>query len=101
MRRQYDYLNTTPYLYPSKELRQMYNQSQSRGEVKSILSHMENHDVNNKEYKGYFSLSQIIEEDLYGEEEEIIDFKELMNRYEIVATKSGIKFREKDEEEQL
>lgn len=101
MRWQYEYLNTTPYLYLSKELRQMYNQSQSRREIRSILNHMDNHKVaNKKEYRGYFNLSQIIEEDLYGEEEEILDFKELIDRYEIVATKSGVKFLEKDEEEQ-
>ncbi|WP_035430838.1 hypothetical protein [Bacillus sp. UNC322MFChir4.1] len=100
MRWQYDHLNDTPYLYSSKELRQMYNQSRSRGETESILNHMQNHKVfNQKEYRGYFSLSQVIEEDLYGEEEDILDWQDLMERYEIVATKSGIKFREKDEEE--
>ena len=30
MRWQYNHLNTTPYLHPSKELRQMYNESKSR-----------------------------------------------------------------------
>ena len=96
MRSQYSYLNATPYLYSSKELRHMYNESRSRKETESILTHMRNHEVfDNKEYKGYFSLSQVIEEDLYGEEEAILNWQDLMERYQIVATKSGIKFREK------
>lgn len=98
MRSQYSYLNVTPYLYSSKELRQMYNESRSRKETESILTHMRNHAVfDNKEYKGYFNLSQVIEEDLYGEEEDILNWQDLMERYQIVATKSGIKFREKEE----
>ncbi|OUB86273.1 dihydrolipoyl dehydrogenase, partial [Bacillus thuringiensis serovar medellin] len=40
---------------------------------------------------------QVIEEDLYGEEEDILNWQDLMERYQIVATKSGIKFREKEE----
>ena len=96
MRSQYSYLNATPYLYSSKELRHMYNESRSRKETEAILAHMKNHEVfDNKEYKGYFSLSQIVEEDLYGEEEDILDWQDLMERYEIVATKSGVTFREK------
>lgn len=74
MRWQYDYLNDTPYLYPSKELRSMYKESRGKGEVNSILKHMERHEVsNNKEYRGYYSLSNDIMEDLYGEEEEILN----------------------------
>ena len=42
----------------------MYNESKSRSETESIMNHMKNHEVfNNKEYKRYFSLSQVIEED--------------------------------------
>ena len=32
-----------------------------------------------------------------GEEEDILNWQDLMERYQIVATKSGIKFREKEE----
>lgn len=100
MRTQYGYFNVTPYLYSSNELRRMYNHARSRAETESILNHMKNHEVfDNKEYKGYFSLSQMVAEDLYGEEEDILDWQDLMERYEIVATKSGVNFREKDEEE--
>ncbi|EOW9529802.1 hypothetical protein ACO11K_003560 [Bacillus cytotoxicus] len=100
MRWQYNHLNTTPYLHPSKELRQMYNESRSRAETESILNHMKKHNVfNDKDYKGYFSLSQVVEEDLYGEEEDILNWEFLMDCYDVVLTRSGIKFREKEEEE--
>jgi hypothetical protein len=93
-------LNTTPYLHPSKELRDMYNESRSRAETESIMNHMKNYEVfNTKKYKRYFSLSQIIEEDLYGEEEDILNWETLMDCYDVVLTKSGVKFREKEEEE--
>lgn len=102
MRWQYNHLNTTPYLHPSKELRDMYNESRSRTETQSILNHMRNHKVfNNKEYKGYFSLSQVVEEDLYGEEEDILNWEILMDCYDVVLTRKGITFREKEEEEQV
>lgn len=100
MRWQYTYLNTTPYLHPSKELRDMYNESRSRAETESILKHMKNHEVfDNKEYKGYFSLSQVLEEDLYGEEEDILNWETLMDCYDVVLTRKGIAFRGKEEEE--
>ncbi len=100
MRWQYNHLNTTPYLHPSQELRQMYNGSKSRAETESIMNHMKNHEVfNNKEYKRYFSLSQVIEEDLYGEEEDILNWETLMDCYDVVLTRKGIIFREKEEEE--
>ena len=88
MRWQYNHLNTTPYLHPSKELRSMYNESRSRSETESIMNHMKNHEVfNNKEYKRYFSLSQVIEEDLYGEEEDILNWEVLMDCYDVVLAK--------------
>ena len=72
MRSQYSYLNATPYLYSSKELRHMYNESRSRKETESILTHMRNHEVfDNKEYKGYFSLSQVIEKKICTEKRKI------------------------------
>ncbi|PEE00903.1 hypothetical protein CON78_05830 [Bacillus toyonensis] len=100
MRWQYNHLNTTSYLHPSKELRSMYNESRSRGETESILNHMKNHEVyDRKVYKGYFSLSQVLEEDLYDEEEEIFNWEILMDCYDVVRTRKGIIFREKEEED--
>ncbi|WP_373605267.1 dihydrolipoyl dehydrogenase [Bacillus cereus] len=72
----------------------------SRGETESILNHMKNHEVyDRKKYKGYFSLSQVLEEDLYGEEEDILNWEILMDCYDVVLTRKGIAFREKEEEE--
>ncbi len=100
MRWQYNHLNTTPYLHPSQELLQMYNESRSMKETESIRNHMINHKVyDRKEYKGYFSLSQVLEEDLYGEEEDILNWDILMDCYDVVLKRKGITFREKEEEE--
>ncbi|TKI84854.1 hypothetical protein [Bacillus mycoides] len=93
MRWQYNHLNTTPYLHPSKELNGMYNEARSRAETEAILSHMKNHEVyDRKEYKGYFSLSQVLEEDVFN-------WEILMDCYDVVRTRKGITFREKEEEE--
>ncbi len=78
----------------------MYNESRSRAETESILNHMKNHEVyDRKEYKGYFNLSQVLEEDLYGEEEDVLNWEILMDCYDVVLTRKGIAFREKEEEE--
>lgn len=96
MRWQYDYLNDTPYLYSSKELKNMYKGSRSKGEAKSILSHMERHEVfNNKEYRGYYSLSNDIMDDLYGEEEEILEWEEVVDQYQPVLTPKGLQLKRK------
>ncbi|EJR66518.1 hypothetical protein IIO_01134 [Bacillus cereus VD115] len=93
MRWEYNHLNTSLYLHPSKELRSMYNESRSRAEIESILNHMKNHEVyDRKEYKGYFSLSQVLEEDVFN-------WEILMDCYDVVRTRKGITFREKQEED--
>ena len=45
MRWQYSHLNETPYLYPSKELRSMYRNSDGKKETNAIMDHMERHEV--------------------------------------------------------
>ncbi|AFQ15539.1 hypothetical protein P9Y62_06940 [Bacillus thuringiensis] len=96
MRWQYDYLNDTPYLYSSKELRNMYKESRGKGEANSIVKHMERHEVfNNKEYRGYYSLSNDIMEDLYGEEEEILEWDEMFNQYQPILTSKGLQLKRK------
>ncbi|EOO77710.1 hypothetical protein IKQ_01833 [Bacillus cereus VDM053] len=45
MRWQYSYLNETPYLYPSKELRNMYRGSSGKKETNAIVADMERHEV--------------------------------------------------------
>ncbi|QWG42102.1 hypothetical protein EXW35_12175 [Bacillus mycoides] len=96
MRWQYDYLNDTPYLYSSKELKSMFKESRGKGETKSILNYMERHEVfNNKEYRGYYSLSNEIMDDLHGDEEEILEWEEVVNQYQPVLTSKGLQLKRK------
>ncbi len=54
MRWQYSHLNETPYLYPSKDLRNMYRGARGKKETNAIVDHRERYEVfNNYEYKGY------------------------------------------------
>lgn len=54
---------------------------------------MINHKVyDRKEYKGYFSLLPVVEED-------ILNWEILMDCYDVIFTRKCIAFREKDEEE--
>ncbi|XKK19971.1 hypothetical protein HFP66_00180 [Bacillus sp. A17A.1] len=74
MRFQYIYLSLTTSLISLKELRHLYNCSRSREEVEVILNYMKtNGVVDNPEHNGYFSFSQVLEEDLYGKEEDILN----------------------------
>jgi hypothetical protein len=96
MRWQYDYLNDTPYLYPSKELKSMYKESRGKGEASSIIKHMERHEVfNNKEYRGYYSLSNDIMDDLCGDEEETLEWDEVVNQYQPVLKAKGLQLKRK------
>ena len=71
MRSQYSYLNATPYLYSSKELRHMYNESRSRKETESILTHMRNHEVfDNKSTKGISAYRKLLKK-IYMEKRKI------------------------------
>ena len=57
---------------------------------------MERHEVsNNKEYRGYYSLSNDIMEDLYGEEEEILEWDEMVNQYQPILTSKGLQLKER------
>ncbi|WP_144489551.1 hypothetical protein [Bacillus thuringiensis] len=74
MRFQYMYLSLTTLLNSLKELRHLYNYSRSREEVEVIINYMKSNGVfNNPEYKEYFSFSQVLEEDLYGREDDIFN----------------------------
>ena len=75
MRWQYSHLNETPYLYPSKELRNMHRSSKGKKEMNAIVNHMERHEVfNNREYKGYYHLSSEIIDDLYEDGDEVLEW---------------------------
>ncbi|MED0939625.1 hypothetical protein P4T37_23295 [Bacillus mobilis] len=97
MRWQYSHLNETPYLYPSKELRSMYKGSSSKKETNAIVDHMERHEVfNNREYKSYYRLSNDIMDDLYEDEDEVLDWGDVINEYQPVITSKGLQLIRKE-----
>ncbi|WP_270607150.1 hypothetical protein [Bacillus mobilis] len=97
MRWQYSHLNETPYLYPSKKLRSMYKGSSDKKETNAIVNHMERHEVfDNREYKGYYCLSKDIMEDLYEDEDEVLDWGNVINEYQPVMTPKGLQLIRKE-----
>lgn len=83
-------------MYPSKELRNMYKDSKGKGEANSIVKHMERHEVfDNKEYRGYYSLSNEIMEDLYGDEEEILEWEDVVDQYQPILKAKGLQLKRK------
>lgn len=97
MRWQYSHLNETPYLYPSKELRNMHRGSNDKKETNAIVNHMERHEVfNNREYKGYYRLSSEIIEALYEEGDEVLEWEDVINDYQpIMNSKKGLQLKRK------
>ncbi len=72
-----------------------------RAETESILNHMKNHKfMIRKEYKRIFQFVTGIRRRSYGEEEDVLNWEILMDCYDVVLTRKGIAFREKEEEEQ-
>ncbi|MEX0137521.1 hypothetical protein MRBLBA71_004256 [Bacillus nitratireducens] len=97
MRWQYSHLNETPYLHSSRDLRKMYKDSNGKKETNAIVDHMERHDVfNNREYKGYYRLSNDIMDDLYEDEDEILEWGEVIEQYKPVMTSKGLQIIRKE-----
>ncbi len=98
MRWQYSHLNETPYLYPSKELRNMHRGSNGKKETNAIVNHMERHEVfNNREYKGYYRLSSEIIDDLYEDGDEVLEWGDVINDYQpIMNPKKGLQLKRKE-----
>ncbi|WP_440604122.1 hypothetical protein [Bacillus sp. GB_SG_008] len=98
MRWQYAHLNETPYLYSSKELRKLYRNSNGKKETNAIMDHMERHEVfNYREYKGYYRLSNDIMDDLYEDEDEILDWGDILNNYYPVMAPQGLQLKRRRE----
>ncbi|UNP78493.1 hypothetical protein MN033_10210 [Bacillus nitratireducens] len=97
MRWQYSHVNETSYLYPSKELRNMYRASNGKKETNAIVDHMERYEVfDNREYKGYYRLSNDIMDDLYGDEDEVLGWGDVINEYQPVMTSKGLQLIRKE-----
>ncbi|MGQ7146647.1 hypothetical protein ACUOA8_48025, partial [Escherichia sp. SS-MK2] len=80
---QYQMLYSTPYLYSSRTLQQMYKSTRKEEDVTAIQEHMLRHDVYlDRQYRGYYYLSQKIEEDLYDDEHPV-SWNELLEDYQL------------------
>ncbi|PEB78998.1 hypothetical protein COM95_23850 [Bacillus cereus] len=86
---QYQMLYSTPYLYSSRTLNQMYKATKNEGNVCAIQEHMLRHEVYlDRQYRGYYHLSQKIEEDLYGDEQ-AVSWNELLDEYQLFKNGKG------------
>ncbi|PHE33131.1 hypothetical protein COF51_25655 [Bacillus pseudomycoides] len=98
---QYQMLYSTPYLYSSKMLRQMYKETKKEGNLCAIRDHMLRHEVYldrqyrayyevylDRQYRAYYYLSQDIEEDLYGDEH-ALSWNELLDDYQLYRDRKG------------
>ncbi|PGB32815.1 hypothetical protein COM07_28695 [Bacillus toyonensis] len=80
---QYQMLYSTPYLYSSRTLNQMYKATKNEENVCAIQEHMRRHEVYlDRQYQGYYYLSQKIEEDLYGDEL-VVSWNQLLDEYQL------------------
>lgn len=59
----YEDLKTTPYLYGSQYLADLYRCARTDDQKEMIYNYMEEHDVVTPEYDGYFALSEEIDKD--------------------------------------
>ncbi|PGE87510.1 hypothetical protein COE80_13435 [Bacillus pseudomycoides] len=85
----YQMLYSTPYLYSSKSLRQMYRDTKREEDISAIREHMVRHEVYlDRQYKGYYYLSQKIEEDLCGDEYPV-SWNELLDEYQLYKDRKG------------
>ncbi|PFC70208.1 hypothetical protein CN290_27435 [Bacillus cereus] len=86
---QYQMLYSTPYLYSSRTLKQMYKATKNEENVCAIQEHMRRHEVYlDRQYRGYYYLSQKIEEDLYGDEL-AVSLNQLLDEYQLFKDGKG------------
>ncbi|MED4441687.1 hypothetical protein [Bacillus cereus] len=85
----YKTLYSTPYLYSSNALKQMYKETKKEENLCAIRDHMLRHNVYlDRQYKFYYYLSQKIEEDLYGDEYPV-SWNELLDEYQLFRDREG------------
>ncbi|PES71967.1 hypothetical protein CN507_07385 [Bacillus cereus] len=82
-------LYSTPYLYSSRTLNQMYKANKNEENICAIQEYMLRHEVYlDQQYRGYYYLSQKIEEELYGEEH-ALSWNELLDGYQLYRDRKG------------
>ncbi|EJS10971.1 hypothetical protein JDS77_27985 [Bacillus cereus group sp. N28] len=85
----YQMLYTTPYLYSSSTLKEMYKSTKKEINICAIQEHMLRHEVYlDQQYRGYYYLSQKIEDDLYGDEQ-ALSWNELLDDYQLYRDRKG------------
>ncbi|HDR7494403.1 TPA: hypothetical protein QCX40_005097 [Bacillus cereus] len=85
----YQMLYSTPYLYSSRTLKEMYKSTQKEDDICAIQEHMLRHEVYlDQQYRGYYYLSQKIEDDLYGDEQ-ALSWNELLDDYQLYRDRKG------------
>ncbi|PFK07882.1 hypothetical protein [Bacillus cereus] len=86
---QYQMLYSTPYLYSSRTLQQLYKSARKEEDVNAIQEHMLRHEVYlDRQYRGYYYLSEKIEDDLYGSEQPV-SWNELLEDYQLFKDSQG------------
>lgn len=75
----------------------MYRASNGKKETNAIVDHMERHEVfKNREYKGYYRLSNDIMDVLYEDEDEVLEWGDVINEYQPVMTPKGLQLIRKE-----
>jgi hypothetical protein len=82
-------LYSTPYLYSSRTLQDMYGSARKATDITAIQEHMLRHEVYlDRQYRGYYYLSEKIEGDLYGTEHPV-SWNELLEDYQLFKDAQG------------
>jgi hypothetical protein len=80
---EFEYLDQTMYLHSSEYLRELYRGADTKEKKQKLFDYIQRFEVNDKEFKGYYSLYEQIGRELgYIEDEEYIQIpKSLIAEY--------------------
>jgi hypothetical protein len=80
---EFEYLDRTPYLHSSDYLRELYRGADTKEKKQKLFDYIQRFEVNDKEYRGYYSLYEQIGKELgHIEDEEYIQIpKSLIAEY--------------------
>jgi hypothetical protein len=85
---QYQMLYSTPYLYSSRTLQQMYKSTKEEY-ITAIQEHMLRHDVYlDRQYRGYYYLSQKLKK-IYDDDEHPVSWNDLLEDYQLFKDSQG------------
>jgi hypothetical protein len=80
---EFEYLEQTPYLHSSDYLKELYRGADSKEKKQKLFDYIQRFEVNDKEYRGYYSLYEQIGKELgHIEDDEYIQIpKSLIAEY--------------------